>query len=345
MHFAFCIGLSKVNLGLLSAIYGTALKCRRFAYRISLKKPGKLPAKVICIGNLTLGGTGKTPAVISVAQEAKKRGFKPCILTRGYRGTAKSPCFVSKGKGPLLDAIQAGDEPVLMSSRLDGVPVIKGKNRFLSGMYALRELGSDAVNMFILDDGFQHWSLYRDIDVVLIDASNPFGNGKLFPEGILREPLSALSRADTVVITKTNTSCSKSIKTIEIEIKRHYSKTGLFTSVHKPALLINVSGELKDIESLNNATVYAFAGIANPSHFKAMLASNEANIEQFKAFKDHYIYKQYDIDRIVKDASGLRIITTEKDLMRLKDLKLPENLYTLRIDFSVDKEFYDIIFK
>lgn len=332
-------------MGLLSTIYGIALKGRSFAYRTSLKKPRKLPAKVICIGNLTLGGTGKTPAVISVAQEAKKRGFKPCILTRGYRGTAKGPCFVGKGKGPLLNAIQAGDEPVLMSSRLDGVPVIKGKDRFLSGMYALRVLGANAVNMFILDDGFQHWSLHRDMDVVLIDASNPFGNRKLFPEGILREPLSALIRADTVVITKTNTSCSKSIKAIELEIKHHYSKTGLFTSFHKAASLINVSGEPKDIELLNNATVYAFAGIANPYHFKTMLASNGANMKQFKAFKDHYIYKQHDIDRIVKEASGLIIITTEKDLMRLKDLELPENLYALRIDFSIDKEFYDIIFK
>ncbi len=332
-------------MGLLSAIYGIALSSRRFAYRISLKKPRKLPAKVICIGNLTLGGTGKTPAVISVAQEAKKRGFKPCILTRGYRGTAKDPCFVSKGKGSLLDAIQAGDEPVLMSSRLDGVPVIKGKNRFFSGMYALRELGSDAVNMFILDDGFQHWSLHRDMDVVLIDASNPFGNGKLFPEGILREPLSALGRADTVVITKTNTSCSKSIKAIEHEIKQHNAKAGLFLSFHKPAALIDVSGESESIELLNNRKVYAFVGIANPMHFRSMLASNGANIEQFKAFKDHHIYKQEDIDSIMKEASGLDIITTEKDLMKLKDLELPENLYTLRIEFSVEKEFYDIIFK
>ncbi len=332
-------------MGLLSAIYSTALSCRRFAYRTSLKKPKKLPAKVICIGNLTLGGTGKTPAVISVAQEAKKRGLKPCILTRGYKGTAKGPCFVSKGDGPLLDAVQAGDEPLLMSHRLSGIHIVKGKNRFLSGMYALRELGLDAVNLFILDDGFQHWGLHRDMDVVLIDASNPFGNGKLFPEGILREPLSALSRADIMVITKTDTSCTKSIKEIELEIKQYNPKAGLFLSFHKPISLINLSGELKEIKSLNNATVYAFAGIANPMHFRAMLASNGTNIEQFKAFKDHYIYKQHDIDRIVKEASSLDIITTEKDLMKLKDLKLPENVYALRIDFSVEKEFCDIIFK
>ncbi len=332
-------------MGLLSAIYSTALSCRRFAYRTSLKKPRKLPAKVICIGNLTLGGAGKTPAVISVAQEANKRGFKPCILTRGYRGTAKGPCFVGKGKGPLLDAIQAGDEPVLMSSRLDGVPVIKGNNRFLSGMYALRELSSDAVNMFILDDGFQHWSLYRDMDVVLIDASNPFGNGKLFPEGILREPLSALGRADAVVITKTDTSCTKSIKAVELEIKQYNPNARLFLSFHKPAELIDVSGESESIELLNNRKVYAFAGIANPMHFMSMLASNRADVVQFKEFRDHYIYKQEDIDRIIKEASGLDIITTEKDLMKLKDLKLPENIYTLKIDFSVEKEFYDILFE
>jgi tetraacyldisaccharide 4'-kinase len=164
-------------LGPFSAIYNLALKCRRFCYD-HLRKPDRLPAKVISIGNITLGGTGKTPAVIALAREARKRGLNPCVLTRGYKGKAKDTCFISKGEGPLLDAEQAGDEAFLMAEVLKGVTIVKGSDRFRAGIMALEYDQLAIVNLpqsrlFLLDDGFQHWRLHRDIDVLLIDATNP----------------------------------------------------------------------------------------------------------------------------------------------------------------------------
>lgn len=331
-------------MGLLSAIYSTALSGRRLIYKTGFKKPKKLPAKVISIGNLTLGGTGKTPAVIALAQEAKKRGFNPCILTRGYKGKAKSPCLVGKDKNPLLKTYLVGDEPLLMAYRLEKIPIVKAKNRYLAGIYALGELGLDAIDMFILDDGFQHWGLHRDIDILLINAANPFGNGKLFPEGILREPLKAIGRAHIVVLTKTDMACNEVVKAANLEIKQHNPDADLYMSFHKSTAIVNISGEIKNVDSLKHAPIYAFTGIANPSHFKALLVSKGADIKKFKAFRDHYIYKQRDISKIIQDAAGLEIITTEKDLVKLKELEPSENISALRIEFSIDDTFYDHIF-
>jgi len=173
----------------------------------ALKHQKKLPCRVFSIGNLTVGGTGKTPATIAVAEEAKKRGLMPCVLTRGYKGRLQGTCFVSKGDKPLLNEEEAGDEPILMAERLKGVPVIKGADRYEAGKFALGSLPvALRPDVFILDDGFQHWKLFRDKDVLLIDGTNPFGNRRLLPLGPLREPLNAIARADIIVITKADKS-------------------------------------------------------------------------------------------------------------------------------------------
>ena len=312
-------------------------------------KTKKLPVKVVSIGNLTLGGTGKTPAVIAVALEAKKRGLKPCILTRGYKGKAKGPCFVSKGENPLLNVHQAGDETVLMAKRLGGIPVVMGKDRFKSGIFALENLPSEIRNpksemFFILDDGFQHWGLYRDTDVLLIDASNPFGNRRLFPEGMLREPINSMNRADIIVITKADMTSRETITKIIQEIKRYNSKAPVYTAYHKPVSLIDISGEMRNLDVLDNNHLYTFAGIANTLYFQSILKSCGADIVKFKKFRDHYHYNQRDINNIRKEAQGLDIITTEKDLIKLKGLDLPDNIYALKIEFSIDSEFYISIF-
>jgi len=331
-------------LGLLSTIYGKALILREFVYSSGIKKKSKLPVKVISIGNLTLGGTGKTPAVISVAQEARKRGFKTCILTRGYKGKAGGPIVVGLGQGPVLNVRQAGDEPVLMAERLEGIPVVMDKKRYNAGMFALEQLGSDAIDMFILDDGFQHWALHRDLDILLIDMSNPFGNGKLFPEGILREPLNAIKRSNIVVLTKVDMACSEVIRDVKFKVKEINPDATVYTSHHKTKGLISLSGHEEDLETLRSASVHAFAGIANPSYFKSLLVSNGADIVSFKSLKDHHIYSHHDISTIINSASGLKIITTEKDLVKLRGFDLPDNIYALRIEFFIDNSFYDQIF-
>lgn len=328
-------------MGLLSGIYGIVLRIARL-----LKKPKKLPYKVLSIGNITLGGTGKTPAVIALAEEAKKRGFHPCILTRGYKGSAIGPCFVTKGEEPLLDVSQAGDEAYLMSEALRGVPIIKCADRYEGGMFAVNSklLPLTSKLIFILDDGFQHWQLHRDKDIVLVDSTNPFDNGKLFPEGRLREPLSALKRADIVVLSKADMADKKRISACTSKIKRYNADVPIYTSSHVPAGLINVSGEAESIDTLKERKVYAFSGIANPSHFEALLRSMGADIVKSKRFRDHHHYPQGDIDKIIKEAGGLEIITTEKDMVKLKALELPNYILALRIKFLIDGNFYDDIF-
>lgn len=319
--------------------------------------PNKLPAKVISIGNLTLGGTGKTPAVIAVAQEAKKRGHNPCILTRGYRGKAKDISFVSRGEGPLLSSLEAGDEAYLMAETLKRVTIIKGKDRFKAGIAAFdnRYPGSskgvlpyaptNSELIFILDDGFQHWKLHRDVDVLLIGATNPFGNERLFPEGIMREPFSAMKRAHIIVITKADMAAQGVITELTRKIKQHNREAPIFTAFHKAAGLINASGETKGLDTLRDKDIYAFSGIANPSYFHATLTAAGARIVGSMNFRDHYIYSRKDIDKIKSEAAGLDIITTEKDLVKLRELDVPDNLSALKIGFSIDNDFYDYLFR
>jgi tetraacyldisaccharide 4'-kinase len=209
----------------------------------SLKYRRQLPRRVISIGNITTGGTGKTPATIALAEEAKRRFLFPVILTRGYRGKAKGPCFVSKGEGPLLSAEEAGDEPRLMAERLTGVPIVKGADRYEAGLFALKELEAESWKheplVFILDDGFQHWRLQRDKDIVLVDALNPFGNGTLLPFGRLREPLHSLERADIVVLSKSTGGGQEGrgrmpADPVEREIRKYNATAPVFRAEHIP---------------------------------------------------------------------------------------------------------------
>jgi tetraacyldisaccharide 4'-kinase len=330
-------------------------------------KPKRLPSKVISVGNLTLGGTGKTPAVIAISEEAKKRGLQPCILTRGYKGKVKGPCFVKSANNSaspggdhkhVCTGLDAGDEPALMAERLIDVPVIKCRDRHKGGLFALDNLKSelrkgvlpyaptaDLSFVFILDDGFQHWSLHRDIDILLIDATNPFGNEKLFPEGRLREPLSSIVRANIIALTKTDVASKKTIASIIQKIKKYNTEAPVYTASHSAAAIVNASGESISLDALKDKKIHAFAGIANPNYFRDILVSNEAEIARFKSFRDHYIYKQGDIDKIKSEAAGLDIITTEKDLVKLKELQLPDNIFALRIEFSIEDAFYDKLFK
>ena len=336
------------TLGPLSAFYYTILSGRNLLFRLGLKKVNRLPSKVISIGNLTLGGTGKTPATIAIAMEALKRGLRPCILTRGYKGKAKGPCFVSKGDGPLMDCREAGDEPILMADRLNSVPIVKCADRYKGGMFALSSLQrSNAPFLFILDDGFQHISLYRDVNILLIDAVNPFGNKRLFPEGILREPLKAMERADIIVITKTETGDINSgaakhyNREIEDTIRLYNNNATVYRAFYKPLSLISIAGNVEPLEFINGKGVYAFAGIANPSSFKASLTTIGANIVKFRAFRDHHPYNYRDIKLMKEEASGLTVITTEKDLVRIRPINPSWNILALRIDFSIGEDFYD----
>ncbi len=331
----------------------------------SLKHQKRLPHKVISIGNITAGGTGKTPAAIAIVDEAKKRGFHPIILTRGYKGKAKGPCFVVSqqseikndsslvsARGGRRSSLLYGDEPVLMAEILKDVPIVKCADRYEGGMFAIEKLTADSrqlsANMlFILDDGFQHWQLFRDKNILLIDAENPFDNRRLLPVGLLREPLKEIERADIIALTKTDNIRQAVIEDIAGEIKSYNSKAPVFLSMHKPAGFMRLSGEAMPVEWAKGKNFFAFCGIGSPESFKKTVLSAGCNLKGIKKYSDHYAYKEEDIEDIIKEAkagSAGWIVTTEKDMVRLRGMRLPENLVALTIRFAIDEKFYAEVF-
>jgi tetraacyldisaccharide 4'-kinase len=324
--------------------------------KYKLSKQKSLPSKVVSIGNITTGGTGKTPAVIAIAQEAKKRGLSPVILTRGYKGKAKEPVLVNFPKSPLQTFDQAqnvplistdvlGDEAFMMAEKLRDVPLVKYPNRYLGGQLALEKLKGLVAGhkiVFILDDGFQHWSLYRDIDIVLVDGINPFGNRKLLPFGVLREQPYELKRADFLVITK------KRNEELNSRLKLINTKAPVYFAEYKAGDVRYPDGRSISPDELQNKRFFAFCGIAHPESFKIIVSSLKINVNGWEEFPDHYNYREKDILRIKKLADKLNcgfLITTEKDIVKLKFLKNLSNVLYVDIEFTPDPGFYEEVFK
>ena len=345
----------------LELLYYLGFAAKRY---YSLRNRKHLPFRVISIGNITAGGTGKTPAAIALAEEAVRRGYRPIILTRGYKGKARGPCFVTEGKGTLLTVTEAGDEPFLMSEKLKGVPVVKGSDRYEAGIFALRELRnstgteypipdplSQAPILFILDDGFQHFRLSRDKDIVLVDATNPFGNGMVFPLGRLREPLKSLGRADAIVLTKLEaTAGEKSRKPEDLikEIRKYNRDSHIFLARHIPGCLKLASGEKKPLGLVAGKRLFGFCALGNPDSFKATIQSLGSELVGYRTYRDHYQYQHSDIVTIKAEAAknGAEwIVTTEKDIMNLRNLDLPGNILIIGIEFSAEGNFYDEVFR
>jgi tetraacyldisaccharide 4'-kinase len=309
-------------------------------YRLSAQK--RLEARVVSIGNLTVGGTGKTPAAIAIAGEAINRNLRPCILTRGYKGNGRGAVIVSKGDRLLTSWSEAGDEAILMAERLKGAWVIKDSNRYRAGLIANNR------DIFILDDGFQHWRLYRDIDILIVDATNPFGNGRMIPIGRLREPIAEMKRADIIIINKTR----KKEYELEKTIRRYNEDAPVFYADYRFEGLLSVNGEPISTDILKEKRVFAFSGIGNPGQFLNLLSELGVSVAGQKAFRDHHHYRVRDIKRIIKKAREVRaeiIVTTEKDMVKLRGLLSDTesmDFFAVRISLEVNSsEFYDIIFK
>ena len=304
----------------------------------------RLPYKVISIGNITVGGTGKTPAAIALAEEAKKRGFLSVVITRGYRGKAKGPCFINNGGRVVLSVEEAGDEPVVMAQRLKNVPVVKSADRYEGGLFAARHFGNQNLPLlFILDDGFQHWRLARDVDIVLVDGQNPFGNRKMLPVGPLRGPLTELKYADILVITK------KRNEPLAAELKEINREAPVYFASHEITGLRDPGGSLTDIGIMKGKNVLAFCGIANPGSFLNTLSTLDCSIADLKKYRDHYRYNQRDMSDLEEMGRRLGadlLITTEKDMVKIRELpRIPANLFSLEIGFGVEQDFYDEVFR
>jgi tetraacyldisaccharide 4'-kinase len=298
----------------------------------------------VSIGNLTLGGTGKTPLTMWVARWYQQQGWRVVVLSRGYGGHAEGRLrVVSAGVGPLYDWREVGDEPYLLACELPGIPVLTGKNRYLSGRYACEHF---AAQVLVLDDGFQHYALQRDLDVVLIDAMNPFGHGALLPRGSLREPLRALQRADILVLTRTEFA-GRALSPLTAQIRRWNARSPLcYTTTGIEALCQRETGMLKDVTWLRQRRVVALVSIGNPEAFAATLIQLGSEVATLVIFPDHHPYIEDDWRAIVatiQQQGAACLITTTKDAVRLApSWQAPVPVYTLRmgVTFTQGKEVF-----
>ncbi len=298
-------------LRIVAAAYGAVLRARNRYY----DRPASVrraPTPVLSVGNLTVGGTGKTPMVGWLVGQLLALGSKPAIVSRGYGGTAgRGPRIVSEGRGPLCDAAQCGDEPYLLARSLAGVPIVVGSDRWAAATAAAR-MGIDVV---VLDDGFQHRALARDLDLVLLDAGDPFGGSRLLPAGLLREPLCSLRRADLVLITRSLP--GESHDTIERVVRQHNREAPVLRAGHRRIGFFDAAGRAAQPP----ARVVAFCGIGNPSSFRSDLESEGVEIVGFEAQRDHHPYRAAEVRRLQSLAASRDAVpvTTEKDRVRLPE--------------------------
>jgi len=338
---------------LLAALAGVAqvfravVALRYFFYEVGVLRRFPLGCQVVSIGNVTAGGTGKTPVTEKFARELTAAGRKVAILSRGYRRKEKPwwqrmfsdvvepPLVVSDGKQVKLDAATGGDEPYMLASNLPGVCVIVDRNRVKAGRYAISHYGCDTL---ILDDGFQYQRLKHSLEVVLVDKTNPFGNGHMLPRGVLREPAGHVSRADFIFLTK----CSGDSSDIVRQIREHNSTAEIIECRHAPRLLKNVwSREELPLEWLEGKTLTTLSGIAVPQGFEDSLRKLGAKVIWCERYADHHRYDSSEIIYALNKTADLgadALITTEKDAVRFPRLETtPVPCYYLRVDIEILK--------
>jgi tetraacyldisaccharide 4'-kinase len=300
-------------LALPSLPYSFIQFIRSALYRKKMLATRKLPRPVISIGNITVGGTGKTPTCASIAAMLLAKGMKVAVLSRGYGGTREGKtAIVSDGRTVLLNAEECGDEPYLLASTIPGLMVIIGSDRYSAGMLAIKQLSPD---IFLLDDGFQHLQLHRDLNILLLDYVKPFGNGWTLPAGLLREPVSSAKRADLIIHTRSPAKAkpSKTVEGIPECVSRHELADA------RPL----DGGMAVAFNKLKKNRIIAFAGIAEPELFFESLRKLGLNLVATINFPDHADYNSSQISEIINRMQAENadlLITTEKDGVKLKNL-------------------------
>lgn len=322
----------------ISLLYRAGRKIGQLGYEKKIFPVRRLPCRVICVGNLAVGGTGKTPMTMYLAGKIRQFGYRPVIVSRGYRGAAENRGgVVSDGRSIYMGPEQAGDEAFMMAGRLKDVPVIVGRDRFAAGMLAVNKFQPDVI---VLDDGFQHLRLRRDVDFVLLDHLRPFGNMHLLPRGVLREPISALARATACIFTRYRADRAGSAASMIEMIRKHSPQLPVFTSTHVPYHYTIRSGAQilldentacsapESVDILNCGKVFGFSGIARNQDFQETVKNLGFRTAGFVEFSDHHRYTAQDFEYIlaaVDKANARCLITTEKDLVRIP----PENPFHL----------------
>ena len=322
-------------LYLLSLPYGGGVRARSLFYSLGLLKTKILPCPFISVGNITVGGTGKTPLTMTLAKGLIDRGIRVAILSRGYKGKKTAEPVVGDGKTIFLSPEESGDEPFLMAQACKGIPVLVGKDRFVNGQIALQRFG---IQGLLLDDGYQHLPLHRDLDILLVDSTIGFGDQHLLPRGILREPLSHLRRAHLFLLTKVE---SPEIgQPLEKEIHEIHPRAQVFHSHYEPTSWVDPEGEEEELNSLKGKKILALSGIANPAYFSSLLRKCGTEVVREVIFPDHHLYVSKDLTFIREKSKGADcIVTTEKDMLKLRKLAIADlAIRALRIQMKIWEE-------
>jgi len=326
----------KIALLGLSKVYGALGRAKRVAYEKGVLEAKRLPAKVVAIGNLTAGGTGKTPMTLFAARWYQTQGAKVVIVSRGYGGSlSKKGAVVSDGDVVFLSPYEAGDEPVMMAEQLHGVPVVIGSDRHGAGMEACDRFRPDVV---LLDDAYQHIRLARDLNILLADGSRPFGNGHVLPRGPLREPLSALSWADAVVLTRAREGdVGHFFSHLPEPLKTKAAALPVFASTHR-VTLSDGAGNPMTPEALGPA--FLFSGIAKNHAFEEGARGLGVSIAGGRFFEDHHSYTEAEIAALESQARACGasvLLTTDKDRVKVRTMaSMPLATVSVSIEFNED---------
>jgi len=341
----------KFVLGLFAVAYERAVQTRLALYRSRVFRPQEIGCPVVSIGNLTVGGTGKTPVAEMLARELQKRGRRVAILSRGYKSVPRPfvqrlrnrifkhldlfpPRIVSDGNRVLLDSRRAGDEPHMLAKNLPGVCVLVDKDRVKSGLHALRHFDSDVL---LLDDGLQYQRLRHRLDVVLVDRQSPFGNERLLPRGTLREPPVNLRRASYIIVTKSGPEPDAALIS---RLRKLNPTAAIIECDHAPRHWQDITtGQKFPLDHLKGRHVGAMSGIARPESFEEAVRRLGANVEITKSFADHHRFTKKEILRFLEwcDRRSLdALVTTEKDAVRFPEIDKPQvPMLFLRVEIEI----------
>ena len=314
--------LARAALFPLSITYGAAIEFYKLLFRMGVLRTVRLPCRVVSVGNLTMGGVGKTVAVQALATALEDAGYRCAILSYGFRAEHEGPYgIVSDRSQALMSAREAGDEAFLLAASLPGVPVLIGKRRPVSGKVALERFQPDVI---VLDDAFQHWRLYRDIDLVLLDARDPLGNGRLFPAGLLRESPRSLGRATACILTRADRCTDVEIAASRRRVHSLAPRAAIHETRHQLGPWYRVrpgsyaAGEPEPWRPEAGERLFVVSGIGQNQSFYETIRNGGVPIGGALAYPDHHLYTTADVGRILREASGCSsVVTTEKDAVKL----------------------------
>ncbi len=322
-------------LFLLSLLYSALIRIRNFLYDIRLLPAGRASVPVVSVGNITVGGTGKTPLVAYLVEQALERGFRPGVIARGY-------------KGAFHDGVWLNDEGLLLKEKFPEVIVVQSPDRIAAARKAVDRMGADFI---ILDDAFQHRRIERDVDLLTVDGRAPFGNGRVLPAGILREPVSGVRRAGAVVLSRCTGLSEDRLREIGDRLGRLAGGAPVFSTVHSPERLRSLSdGSHRPVNSLEGQNLFLFSGIAGPETFRRTVQSLGGHVCGERVFSDHHHYVESDLKRVINDADRTGadgILTTEKDAVKLRGFERSREILVLEIAICFrggEMEFNRLIF-